>query len=336
MSRYGHVTSQPYWPKARYEDERTTTTIAKPNDLNTGMQVQYLEKTTFDEANKVEETNLTSPDMVVAEDLGQKHIQNFDETAMLLMTHKDDDPSEVNTDEGGEFDDRLDEITLDLSREFVIRVLESKDVSGGSLVGFLKWVYREKNCEVFSVTSRWESCGSGRRKVVEKTAEDGRTSGNDRGITIWDLGIKSASQDNTLREREDGIRWKDSNGNMLVFSVKHAWEALRPRSMEVSWYRIVWFSHCIRRNAFTIWLIMRRCLKTHDKMRPWDVFFESMAPHLAISAGNGHVGIPVLEDITPVLLLSNKANFLIVYVVDRIVTACGMLPSCFGKFQAMS
>ncbi|GKC70203.1 hypothetical protein Tco_1116086 [Tanacetum coccineum] len=148
--------------EARYEDERTTTTIAKPNDLNTGMQVQHLEKTTFDEANKVEETNLTSPDMVVAEDLGQKHIQNFDETAMLLMTDKDDDPGEADTDEGGEFDDRLDEITLDLSHEFVIRVLESKDVSGGSLVGFLKWVYHEKNCEVFSVTSRWESCRNGR------------------------------------------------------------------------------------------------------------------------------------------------------------------------------
>ncbi|GJQ90117.1 hypothetical protein Tco_0001256 [Tanacetum coccineum] len=34
------------------------------------------------------------------------------------------------------------------------RVISSGDVSGGSLVGFLKWVYREKNCEVFSVTSR--------------------------------------------------------------------------------------------------------------------------------------------------------------------------------------
>ncbi|GJS52002.1 hypothetical protein Tco_0625364 [Tanacetum coccineum] len=60
----------------------------------------------------------------------------------------------VDEDEGGEFDDRLDEINLDLSQEFMIGVLESRDVSGGSLVGFLKWVYHEKNCEVFSVTSR--------------------------------------------------------------------------------------------------------------------------------------------------------------------------------------
>ncbi|GJY20106.1 hypothetical protein Tco_0392672 [Tanacetum coccineum] len=57
-------------------------------------------------------------------------------------------------DGGGEFDDRLDEINLDLSEQFVIRVLKSIDVSGGSLVGFFKWVYHENNCEVFSVTSR--------------------------------------------------------------------------------------------------------------------------------------------------------------------------------------
>nr|GEW26683.1 hypothetical protein [Tanacetum cinerariifolium] len=90
----------------------------------------------------------------LAEDVGQKHIHDFDETAMLLITDKDDDPGEAAMDEGGEFNDRLDEITLDLSQEFVIGVLKSRDVFGGSLVGFLKWVYREKNCEVFSVRSR--------------------------------------------------------------------------------------------------------------------------------------------------------------------------------------
>ncbi|GKA70490.1 hypothetical protein Tco_0776629, partial [Tanacetum coccineum] len=43
------------------------------------------------DSNKMEETDLTSPEMVVAEDLGQKHLHNFDETAMLLMTEKDVD-----------------------------------------------------------------------------------------------------------------------------------------------------------------------------------------------------------------------------------------------------
>ncbi|GJR71812.1 hypothetical protein Tco_0084177 [Tanacetum coccineum] len=104
-----------------------------------------------------------------------------DELNIVILVVKDGD---------GEFDERLDDINLDLSQEFVISVLESRDVYGRSLVVFLKLVYREKNCEVFSVTCRWESCGSGRRKVVEKTAEDGRTFGSDRGIAIWDPGIK--------------------------------------------------------------------------------------------------------------------------------------------------
>ncbi|GJZ27124.1 hypothetical protein Tco_0571377 [Tanacetum coccineum] len=70
--------------EAHFEDERPTTTIAKPNDLNIGIQVQHLEKTTFHKSNKVEETYLTSPDIVVAEYLGKKHIHDFDETAMML------------------------------------------------------------------------------------------------------------------------------------------------------------------------------------------------------------------------------------------------------------
>ncbi|GJS57119.1 hypothetical protein Tco_0651903 [Tanacetum coccineum] len=46
--------------------------------------VQHLEETTFHKSNKVEETDLTSPDMVVTEDLGQKHIYDFDETTIML------------------------------------------------------------------------------------------------------------------------------------------------------------------------------------------------------------------------------------------------------------
>ncbi|GKD97992.1 putative reverse transcriptase domain-containing protein [Tanacetum coccineum] len=70
---------------------------------------------------------------------------------------------------------------------------------------------------------------------------------------------------------EDCMRWRDGHGNMVMFSVKCAWEALRPRGIEVSWYSIAWFSQAIPRHAFHMWLIMRRSLKTQDKMRPWDV-----------------------------------------------------------------
>ncbi|GKB37603.1 hypothetical protein Tco_0882545 [Tanacetum coccineum] len=168
--------------ETRFEDERSITDIAKTNNQNVRVQVQDLEETIRHKPNKVEAFQTKSVEEVVVSG-GEAFGVDEDESNRVISVLKDG---------GGEFDDRLDVINLDLSQDFVIRVLNSRDVSGGSLVGFFKWVYREKNCEVFSVTSRWESCGSERRKVVRKTSEDGRTSGSDRGITIWDPGIKSA------------------------------------------------------------------------------------------------------------------------------------------------
>ncbi|GJY37457.1 hypothetical protein Tco_0422835 [Tanacetum coccineum] len=70
------------------------------DDLNIAVPDQVLEESILHTSNKVEETDLTSPNMVVAEDVGQKHLYDFDETAMLLMTDKDDDPGEAATDGG--------------------------------------------------------------------------------------------------------------------------------------------------------------------------------------------------------------------------------------------
>ncbi|GJT36298.1 putative ribonuclease H-like domain-containing protein [Tanacetum coccineum] len=71
--------------------------------------------------------------------------------------------------------------------------------------------------------------------------------------------------------RHDSMRWCDLNGNLSDFSVKYAWDVLRPRGQQVMWHRIPWFSHCIPRHAFHTWLVMSRCLKTQDKLKPWDV-----------------------------------------------------------------
>ncbi|GJS73828.1 putative reverse transcriptase domain-containing protein [Tanacetum coccineum] len=57
----------------------------------------------------------------------------------------------------------------------------------------------------------------------------------------------------------------------LISLLINAWEAIRPRGIKVGWSRIVWFSHCIPRHAFHLWLVMRKSLKTQDNIRPWDV-----------------------------------------------------------------
>nr|GEY37180.1 hypothetical protein [Tanacetum cinerariifolium] len=67
------------------------------------------------------------------------------------------------------------------------------------------------------------------------------------------------------------MQWHDSYGNMKDFAVKCAWEELRPHGNDVPWFYTVWSSHAIPRHAFQLWLVMRRALKTQDKLRTWDI-----------------------------------------------------------------
>ncbi|GKA73703.1 putative reverse transcriptase domain, reverse transcriptase zinc-binding domain protein [Tanacetum coccineum] len=69
----------------------------------------------------------------------------------------------------------------------------------------------------------------------------------------------------------DSYFWCDSNENQVAFSVKCVWESIRPRGNEVPWFNTVWFSHCIPRHAFHLWLVMRNSLRTQDKLRLWDI-----------------------------------------------------------------
>ncbi|GKG30748.1 reverse transcriptase domain, reverse transcriptase zinc-binding domain protein, partial [Tanacetum coccineum] len=69
----------------------------------------------------------------------------------------------------------------------------------------------------------------------------------------------------------DLIQWKNRKGVISLFFVAKAWEELRPRGFKVKWTRVVWFSHCIPRHSFHLWLTLRGSLRTQDKLRQWDV-----------------------------------------------------------------
>ncbi|GKF03115.1 reverse transcriptase domain, reverse transcriptase zinc-binding domain protein, partial [Tanacetum coccineum] len=55
------------------------------------------------------------------------------------------------------------------------------------------------------------------------------------------------------------------------FSVAQVWSDIRLRGTQVDWYHVVWFTSCIPRHAFNLWLVVRRKLKTHDLVSIWDV-----------------------------------------------------------------
>nr|XP_043633199.1 uncharacterized protein LOC122604369 [Erigeron canadensis] len=55
-----------------------------------------------------------------------------------------------------------------------------------------------------------------------------------------------------------------------VFSTTIVWDSFRDLRPVVHWAALVWYSQCIPRHAFLLWLVLARKLKTQDKMLSWD------------------------------------------------------------------
>ena len=72
-------------------------------------------------------------------------------------------------------------------------------------------------------------------------------------------------------EHGDVLQWRMRDGTFISFSVRDAWNSVRERGNEVDWYHLVWSHFSIPRHATHLWLVMRNRLKTHDRMRQWDV-----------------------------------------------------------------
>nr|XP_043630018.1 uncharacterized protein LOC122601315 [Erigeron canadensis] len=72
-------------------------------------------------------------------------------------------------------------------------------------------------------------------------------------------------------DEEDTIFWIDKDGNEVSYSTSSTWDSLRWSQQRVDWFDMVWFPHCIPRHSFHVWLILKKKLKTQDKLRQWDV-----------------------------------------------------------------
>lgn len=81
-----------------------------------------------------------------------------------------------------------------------------------------------------------------------------------------------------LDEFEDRILWINKENKDVEFSVKEAWKALRFDSPKVMWYKHVWFSQCIPRHAFVLWMAMRGRLKTSDRISRWFNISSTVCP----------------------------------------------------------
>ncbi|GJU13851.1 RNA-directed DNA polymerase, eukaryota, reverse transcriptase zinc-binding domain protein [Tanacetum coccineum] len=67
----------------------------------------------------------------------------------------------------------------------------------------------------------------------------------------------------------DSTVWITKKGVKGKFLTNKAWDDLNDRGEEVKWWKIVWFSHCIPRHAFIMWLAIQGRLSTQDRLLKW-------------------------------------------------------------------
>ncbi|KAI3855780.1 hypothetical protein MKX03_033460 [Papaver bracteatum] len=66
---------------------------------------------------------------------------------------------------------------------------------------------------------------------------------------------------------KDRVVW--TTGSSGDFTLKDTYNALRDKVPKVTWHSLVWFSNCIPRHCFIVWVALHRGLKTRFKLLSW-------------------------------------------------------------------
>ncbi|XP_022019593.1 uncharacterized protein LOC110919635 [Helianthus annuus] len=74
---------------------------------------------------------------------------------------------------------------------------------------------------------------------------------------------------------EDSTAWKDLEGNTRPLGSLEVWHNIRSREQPVTWVNGVWFSQCIPRHSFHLWLVIKNKLKTQDRLPIWEAGSET-------------------------------------------------------------
>ncbi|XP_022014997.1 uncharacterized protein LOC110914516 [Helianthus annuus] len=68
----------------------------------------------------------------------------------------------------------------------------------------------------------------------------------------------------------DRLAWKNLDGKFIDFESAQVWNTIRTRDTQVTWANMVWFSQCVPRHSFHMWLVLRNKLKTQDRLAVWE------------------------------------------------------------------
>ncbi|GJU77188.1 RNA-directed DNA polymerase, eukaryota, reverse transcriptase zinc-binding domain protein [Tanacetum coccineum] len=72
-------------------------------------------------------------------------------------------------------------------------------------------------------------------------------------------------QDNT----DDKAVWLCNGNNKHIFATNKVWKDYIPEYQKVPWYGLIWYSHCIPKHSFILWLTIKERLATQDRVMKW-------------------------------------------------------------------
>ncbi|GJR26784.1 reverse transcriptase domain, reverse transcriptase zinc-binding domain protein [Tanacetum coccineum] len=83
--------------------------------------------------------------------------------------------------------------------------------------------------------------------------------------------LSSIQVPNLFNNQEDGKYLKLQDGSLKNYYVREIWNDIRGHGTDVAWHSFVWSNYGIPRHVIHVWLVMRRRLKTQDRLSKWDV-----------------------------------------------------------------
>nr|GEV31126.1 hypothetical protein [Tanacetum cinerariifolium] len=63
--------------------------------------------------------------------------------------------------------------------------------------------------------------------------------------------------------------WKNKDEKECKFSTKKVYKDMRNQSSEITWTKLVWFSQCIPKQSFILWMAIQGKLMTWDRITKW-------------------------------------------------------------------
>ena len=70
-------------------------------------------------------------------------------------------------------------------------------------------------------------------------------------------------------DRKDRTLWVNNKGDCVTYAIKKVWQDIRQDDQDTIWSGLVWYSHCIPKHSFILWLAIHGRLSTQDRIRKW-------------------------------------------------------------------